>query len=239
MMQNIRNAAVYGSKHGARGLINTDWGDAGHWQHLPASCPGFMYGAAMSWGVGENAELDIGEALNRFRFRDAAGRMGRLTVDFGNYYQCEQKTRFNGSGIFRTLYYARLDDTDRTLDFLNLPDHTWDEFDKVHRFVSGLADELELVDMKCTDAALVKSEYRQSARLILHGARLGMFKLAGYTGAERQVELEFLMRDLEETMDELKANWLARNRAGGLEDSLTRLNGLLDQYRIAYGEGTV
>lgn len=232
MKQNIRNAAVYGKKYGARGLINTDWGDAGHWQPTPASYPGILYGAVMGWGVERNIHLDIGEALNRMLFRDTTGRMGDLAVDFGNYYLCEKPTKFNGSGIFRTLYYAQLDDTNRTLDFLNLPDLDRNDFEGVRHFVTGLMEQLDRVEMQCDDAELIKSEYKHAGRLILHGVKLGLFKLGGLEGEARAGELKRLILDLQEIVSELKVNWLSRNRSGGLEDSLTGLYGLLDQYRM-------
>jgi hexosaminidase len=45
---NLLSAAENGLKHGASGYLNTDWGDAGHWQMLPVSYLGFAMGAAYS-----------------------------------------------------------------------------------------------------------------------------------------------------------------------------------------------
>jgi hexosaminidase len=59
MVQNIANAAENGIKHGAIGFLNTDWGDHGHWQTLPISMPGFIYGAAVSWSLSANQKLDL------------------------------------------------------------------------------------------------------------------------------------------------------------------------------------
>ncbi|WP_123040986.1 beta-N-acetylhexosaminidase [Cohnella candidum] len=235
MKSNIRNAAAYGAKHGARGLINTDWGDAGHWQPTPVSYTGFVYGAAMSWGAAQNEELDLGEALSRFVFRDAAGRMGRIAVDLGNYSNVERPSRFNGSGVFRTLYYHQYDDTNRTLDFMKLqPMEGW-EFENVKEYVGRLLAELDEVELRCDDAELVLAEYRQACRLILLGAELGLIKLTGKEVVERRERLETLIAELEVNIGALKANWLARNRSGGLEDSMARLYSLKDQLQQAQG----
>ncbi|OBG90382.1 hypothetical protein A9X05_12235 [Mycobacterium sp. E3298] len=236
MKQNIRNAASYGMKHGAAGLINTDWGDAGHWQPLPASYPGFLYGAAMAWGPVQNEALDLGEALTRFVFRDASGRMGHIVTDFGNYYLEEKESAFNGSGIFRTLYYHQLDDTNRTLDFLHLPDMERWEFDGVAAYVERLLEELESVELACGDGKLLVAEYRQAGRLILLGADLGRFKLDREEVDRTREKLTSMIAELEQVIGDLKDNWLARNRRGGLEDSLTRLYGLRDQMRKALAE---
>jgi len=231
MKQNIRNAASLGLKYGARGLINTDWGDAGHWQPTPVSYPGLLYGAAMSWGAERNAEIDLGEALTRLVFKDSAGRMGRIAVELGNYYLRETRDNFNGTGVFRTLHYHQLDDSNRFLDSLKLPELGRQDFERVRQYVSGLAEELDLVEMKCDDAELVMSEYRQAVGLILHGTKLGMFKRSELSREAAKQALQELAAELEQNMRELQANWLRRNRIGGLTDSMTRLHMLLEQYR--------
>lgn len=238
MKMNIRNAASYGMKHGARGLINTDWGDAGHWQPTPVSYPGFLHGAAMAWDPERNADLDLGEVLTRFVFRDASGRMGRIAVDFGNYYREEKESAFNGSGVFRTLYYHQLDDTNRTLDFLHLSDMERWEFEGVTKYVRELLKELKLAAPACDDGELILAEYRQAGQLILLGADLGLFKLyrREVDRTEARETLRRMIGDLENNIHDLKENWLARNRSGGLEDSLTRLYGLRDQLQKALTE---
>ena len=57
-MANIRSAATNGRKHGAIGLLNTDWGDNGHMQPLPVSYLGFLYGASMSWSPRASADMN-------------------------------------------------------------------------------------------------------------------------------------------------------------------------------------
>ena len=45
------STATSGLKHGATGLLNTDWGDNGHQQMLAVSLTQFAYGAAASWNL--------------------------------------------------------------------------------------------------------------------------------------------------------------------------------------------
>ncbi len=47
--RNITTFAAAGKKHGARGLINTDWGDDGHFNLLGCSWHGIALGAAAAW----------------------------------------------------------------------------------------------------------------------------------------------------------------------------------------------
>lgn len=56
---NISMMAQYGRKYRVEGILNTDWGDYGHWNALSNSIPGLIYGSAFSWG--ENRSY---EALN-------------------------------------------------------------------------------------------------------------------------------------------------------------------------------
>jgi hypothetical protein len=78
MKQNLLNAAENGLKNGATGYLNTDWGDNGHIQYLPVSYPGFCYGAALSWGVSQNKEVDLEGFLNMFVFKDESELMAGL-----------------------------------------------------------------------------------------------------------------------------------------------------------------
>ncbi len=48
--ENIRRMAGYGRKYGAKGLLNTDWGDYGHVNDPRFSLPGLAAGACASWG---------------------------------------------------------------------------------------------------------------------------------------------------------------------------------------------
>ena len=76
-------------------MINTDWGDGGHWQYLPVSWLGYACGAAYGWGLKANRKLDFPRALDLHVFRDRAGVMGKLAWNLGNAYQ---RAIFNDAG---------------------------------------------------------------------------------------------------------------------------------------------
>jgi len=50
-MANIHGFAVAGAKHGAQGLLNTDWGDRGHFNFMEYSWHGYLFGAEQGWNV--------------------------------------------------------------------------------------------------------------------------------------------------------------------------------------------
>lgn len=48
-----------GKEFGARGLLNTDWGDGGHYNFMENSVYGYLFGAEISWNVGaDQASFD-------------------------------------------------------------------------------------------------------------------------------------------------------------------------------------
>jgi hypothetical protein len=53
---NIRCLVRDGVAAGARGMLNTDWGDFGHYQHMGLSWHGYLFGAAQGWAGGSTGD---------------------------------------------------------------------------------------------------------------------------------------------------------------------------------------
>jgi hexosaminidase len=53
---NIRNFVRDGVAAGAEGMLNTDWGDYGHYQHFGLSWYGYVFGAAQGWTGGTTSD---------------------------------------------------------------------------------------------------------------------------------------------------------------------------------------
>jgi hypothetical protein len=75
---NIERFAAVGARTGATGLLNTDWGDHGHFQVQGASFHGFAYGAEQSWTAEARPRVDFDRRFAWAWFRDGSGRFGRL-----------------------------------------------------------------------------------------------------------------------------------------------------------------
>lgn len=234
MKSNLFNAAVLGKKYGAIGYLNTDWGDFHIGQYLPVSYPGFCYGAALSWGVEQNKDIDIAAYLDRFVFLDRNNKMGQFVMNLGKYYLKEIKTKYDGTGIYRTLAIEQLDNKNTMLSFLNLPDMGKKDFEEVKKYVTALCRELDYADMQCEDAELIDAEFRNIARLILHGADLGLFKLGGFGKEDMKRQLKNLVDDISLIIKEYKDLWLKRYRSGELEVGIKELEDLRGQYAAAY-----
>jgi hexosaminidase len=90
--QNLRKGALAGKKNGARGYLNTDWGDGGHPQPLAVSYLPYLFGASVSWCEKSFDEKMLAPVLSRDVFRDPTQKLARSLLDLGfahkkfNYY---------------------------------------------------------------------------------------------------------------------------------------------------------
>ena len=210
-MGNIRNAVENGLKNGAIGVLNTDWGDRGHWQPLPVSYLGFAYGAALSWAYAENVDADMAALLNTFAFHDDSGTMGKLAYDLGNAYQQTGVEIRNGSLLFWSYSLTPQQMEERATEDLpqNLK-HTLE-------YIDGVMETLGNSTMQRDDADLIKQEFDVAARMLKHGANHALFLLGEGNASQLKADLDAIETDY-------RQNWLARNRPGGLEDSVGRFD---------------
>jgi hypothetical protein len=218
---NLLNAAENGLKHGASGFLNTDWGDNGHWQMLPISYLGFAVGAAYSWALDANRALDAAELVGRHAFRDAAGAMGRVAFDMGNVYKAGSLVPHNGSTLFWTLQSPL-----EKIKEYGLPAAEWDGWREA---IQAAMAPLGQAKMGRPDAALVIREYEYTARLLRHACRRGQLASDHSDGSALRRELD---ADMCEIIEEYRSLWLARNRPGGLKDSVA----LLERARKDYAQ---
>jgi hexosaminidase len=218
-LANLINAAENGIKHGTIGYLNTDWGDLGHWQVPPVSFLGLAAGAAFSWALEANRALDMANAVSRFAFEDPTGAMGQVAYDLGNIYQAPGVPVGNGSALFWVLqmplnaakeYGVPVERLNQTLDAID----------------AAMAP-LPAAKMARPDADLVRREYLNTARMLRHAARRARLAVEG----NRNGLCAELAVDMDAIIEEYRALWLARSRAGGLADSVGRLEAAAKDYR--------
>ncbi|MBN1565341.1 MAG: family 20 glycosylhydrolase, partial [Anaerolineae bacterium] len=218
---NIRNAVENGLKHGAIGVLNTDWGDNGHWQTLSVSYLGFAYGAALSWAAAPNTEIDLPAVLDAFAFHDEAHVMGRLAYDLGNVYQKPGFAPPNSSLLFNV--YQMSDEILRGLAV---------SVDALRDTISTIDTIIAVLDqakMAGPDADLIAREFANAAQLLRHGAKRALFML----DEASLLRADDMIADLDAIETEYRALWLVRNRPGGLDDSADRLKRARELYRAA------
>lgn len=228
MQHNLRRAAECGQAYGAVGMLNSEFGDNGHWQNLPVSFPGLACGAAVSWNPEANKEADVAAFLDRFVFKDSNGKMGEFVMQLGNYYLLESE-RVHNNTLLAKLLYADLFDLGAL--------HSMNErhFSNIERYVNKLEREgLDRSRMACADADLIVEEYKHALMFIRHAIDLGRIKLLMREGLRAKTKL---IARLEEAAADLAALihshmllWTRRNRMAGLSDSLRKLERLKSQY---------
>ena len=103
-----RRAAEAAMTHGATGYLNTDWGDNGHLQQPVVSEPGLAYGAAVSWCLAANADLDLHEALSTHVFMDQTGALADAVLALGDLHLMVTPQFPNMSALVMNLYYPQL-----------------------------------------------------------------------------------------------------------------------------------
>lgn len=219
-LENIKNATKNGLKHGASGLLVADWGDQGHWQHLPVSYLGYMVAASYAWCYSSNEKNDFPIALSIHAFEDRAKVMGQLMFDLGNAYQKIGHTPKNSSSLFHLLY--------RPLSQTIPEGITCDTLQETIDYIENLKDSLKYVRMQRQDATLLLAEFTNTVEMLLHACHRGL-SIRQET-FDQWDQRNLLGKELAQTLGHFRSLWCQRNRVGGLQDS-TRI---LEQHLAAY-----
>jgi hypothetical protein len=234
--RNVEGWAGAARRHGAGGLLVTDWGDFGHYNLQGLSWFGYAWAAEQAWG-GRADRRVFDRAFSARVFGDASGEVARLYRELGGLHAAGFPV-FNGS----PLQFLFFDDLDvgyfcegvqapvlrRTLRGLSRAR------DRVERALPRLSrealawEELRYAADASIFAALkgiAGSEYvawrRRPGRLDARGRRRLGRELAAL--AQRQLELG----------RELRRLWLARSRPSNLELTERRLAGSARSLRRA------
>ncbi len=213
MMANISRSARLGKKYGAAGLLNTDWGDAGHLQGISSGYSGIAYGAAVAWGVEENEHIDLATALDLHVFEDKNRRMGQFVLDAGRYMRYEGRSVGNVTQSMWLWFTAHTAAAEMVDD---------DAFVRVPAYLDSLLPALEASDMRCPDAACVKEEYRFAIRLIKSASLFGRAARAKQAGdaAQEAALLAQLSTEADARAMEFGRLWLARCKQSWLSESV-------------------
>ncbi len=218
-LANLRRAAEAGLRHGATGYLITDWGDFGHRQYLPVSYPALLYGAAISWCGESHRNINVADEVSRRVFEDPTGRAGELWLEAGRVHERSGISIKNRSVLFNII------DTPLR-EVVNIKGLT---SARVRRML-GRIESLEKQSQKVRFGdALVRREWSATLAILRHAGRRALAALdEKRTPRSTWRALAVEMRGIVEDHRKL---WLARNRPGGLEDSLAYYHKPLDEYQ--------
>ena len=214
---NLRAAATVGLAHGASGFLVTDWGDYGHRQYLPVSWLGLVHGAALGWCVASNRDLNPALETSRHAFDDPTGLMGELWHEAGRVHEPLGINLPNKTALFRVMH-SRFDDPS-AIDGL-----TPRRLDDVNRVIQSLRQRARSIRANEQEMA----EFRATLDVLEHAVHrtIAMLKRS-LPGRNAVTKLQTQIKAIISTHRSL---WLARNRRGGLKDSIAHYARNLAEY---------
>ena len=207
-LNNLLNAADAGVRHGASGFLITDWGDGGHHQALPVSYAGFTAGAAYSWCLKSNRDVDPVIAVNRTFFGCPSSGLGELWLDLGRTIDQVPGT----AAVNRTMINNWVFDVDR-------PDAgsvTAAGLRRGLRWLDGLEERMPDCYCHAPDADLVTAELN-------HAIDMARFGLLRALAVRQRTSTASLLEQHCRIIMQHEEIWLQRNRRGGLHESSERL----------------
>ncbi len=221
-LMNLQQSAESGLKYGACGYLITDWGDSGHWQPLSVSYLGLAAGAAYSWALDANRDLDISLAVSWHGFGDRTGAAGSSAFKLGNLYRVAGIEPINTSALFLVLQWP-LYRLKKHPNIMNI------SFQKVLAALEDAAAPLELAQMSCPDADIIQKEYALVIRMLKHACHRGLLAQSSDPLESESIRSE-LKDDMHTLLSDFEQVWLARNRPGGLVDSVACLERIRQDY---------
>ena len=221
LLPNMANAVRLARAHGAIGLLVTEWGDNGHWQHWPVMLPGLVAGAIACGGEAPT-EAAVADGISRL-LGDAKGRCGRALVALA-LAQADVGVRVHNNSPLHLLLQRPVDPLPESL--------TLSAIDGIEQRIGEALRLWNEGRPARWRPELIDREVRHGAALALHACRLGRARIqAGGTMAAIPPGVRAqLAGDLRALIGEFRELWLERNRPGGLEDSVARFGGVLRGY---------
>jgi hexosaminidase len=227
---NCRNAAQAARDHGGLGFLNTDWGDRGHLQQWLVSDPGFAYGAAVSWCAESNVDIDLGAALSTHAYDDPTGKLAAALLTIGDAHRAVTPQIPNHSILALHLYFPQIRVGRGITKGI-----THAELDDVMRRLSEARADVMSAKPRRDDAQLLVEEALWTIdmlELLTDDARARLTAESTLASVP-QAQRDRLANRLAALIDQYQALWLARNRPGGLLDSVR----WLEHLRGAYATG--
>ena len=214
---NIKTTVMKGVRHGAEGVINTEWGDNGHLQGNWSALPATVYGALMSWQPEINADADIADVINKM-LGDGTETIGGLLIDSGKYAALEKVHMENATFSFRILR-NKLTETDSVREC----EHS--DFDRVKEYVETLLEKACGASDDFYDGKLILSELITGLRSIILAQEIGHFKIYLRDGdAEKVKEYGLKVRNGHNAViNGITDGWMKKNRVSNMHGALKPL----------------
>jgi len=220
---NIAGFARAGKRLSAAGLLNTDWGDGGHYNLLSFSWHGFLYGAEKAWKAA-SCDGSFDQRFSLQFFGDASGRVGKAVRRLGNTCLDIGLPRRNASALMY-IYFEPFAQGEWQYKpgVLNL------------KRVITSAEKAREVFVKARPGSPVRrqdlTEYIYAADTIIHAAKKALVakRLGRAAKIDRLLkgEISALGRELKYLRRRFEQLWLARNRRSEIAITLKKIDRVL------------
>jgi hypothetical protein len=218
---NIRGHARAGKKYGALGLLNTDWGDHGHYNLLSCSLHGFAVGAAMAWNEGIPGREEFDRVWSARLFDAPDGQAAQALR--------EQSWVADSAGTW-IMFYRPLENLDAIKRISN------EDARKLRQVASQAADLFNSYIQEGKGTRWINEELRHACRM---NALLGEKVLLARRLDDNQGKPNpALARDLkafadrvEKLFTEYEQLWMARNRESNFRDIRKVVTALIAEAR--------
>ncbi len=226
---NLRNAAINAVKHGAAGMLVTNWGDHGHWQPLSVCYAPIMVGCSYAWNCDTSVIDRIEFLLNQYLFKDPTGNVGKAVIKLGfaHTYAKIPEGVANAFHLMMHRYPWKMKYNYQTKE-LTIPN-----LKRCETEIDSALAILDKANPQCADHTIVMAELRQACALAKHSIHLGIERLSVSDYETLSIPYEKrkeLARELEKVIHGHKKLWVVRNRPGGLHESAGRMEKLRDYY---------
>ena len=227
---NIAGYAATGKRCGAAGLLNTDWGDGGHYNFMEYSWHGYLFGAEQAW----NVKADQSDFTRRFcklflridekKLADAIDELGQIAeTRIDGFYQsvwqhiffaCPSDAVFRCGGGHGVVWeHDAIVDKDVTLDAA-LARRTAKRLERIRNVLDTHAKRRQADPMRVLPYWLFATD------TMLHAAR----KLAAFApgGNDTPAARRALKQEMRTLMRRFERLWMARNRRSEIRITLAR-----------------
>lgn len=222
-LDNIENAIQNGKKHGAVGLLLTDWGDNGHPQHLPISMIPIAYAASLSWN--SSAELPgekLLEQTDAHIFKTNVTLSKRLYI-LGNFYKGLSVQIPNASVYFLAMMFPER--FAETVETLTVEDFKKMEEDLEH--VETIIRELQSIHEAMDQRFLVDQIINNAEMLKLSMKWILLMRECGNVEKIPPERWKSFRENFKNMLKNYEKLWLELNRSGGLKQSMEKLTRVL------------
>lgn len=224
---NLKNAAIAGKKYNAKGYLITDWGDFGHFQPKSVSYPSLVLGANYAWNYSEDTINNLEFLLNKYVFKDATGYTAKALLTLGNAYLKANIPEGNANAYHLMLRRFRW-----TINGHYQTKHlTKAGFLAAKAEIENGLNQLQKAKPISADGEIIIKELKQASKLALFGIQLGIARLEVKDMSTKNIpskKRKELANELSKLIDHHKTVWLIRNRKGGLQDSVEKLQDLVN-----------